>query len=342
MYIKNNRGGVRNNWIDIAKALGIIFVLIAHAIPKENLLWISINQFHMPLFYLISGYLYRCKGSFKTFLYKKINALYVPYIICSLLMYFLFVLMKQESYGILSVIKIVIMYQSGPLLGATWFIPVLFYSIIGFDLLNRIIKNNTLIRTICIGMMVVGAVHTFPARISNCLVAIGFICLGTIVRRVDDIVKIPEWVSMPFFGIVLLVSTFSRVSVSTNTYTYPLLFIIIAIIGSYATILLSKLIDRMANGTLKKHLGWIGRNTIGIVIWQFVSFKIVILIQIMAYNLSISRIQDFPVIYEFVNPLWVLLYVIVGIYVSILLYNIGRIGIKKAIRFIIPDLLNSM
>ena len=62
----------------------------------------------------------------------------------------------------------------------------------------------------------------------------------------------------------------------------------------------------------------------------------------MAYNLSISRIQAFPVIYEFVNPLWVLLYVIVGIYVSILLYNIGRIGIKKAIRFIIPDLLNSM
>ena len=329
MQLENNRG-VRNNWIDIAKALGIIFVLIAHAIPKENIIWISINQFHMPLFYLISGYLYRCKGSFKTFLYRKIKTLYVPYVICSLLMYFLFVLLKQESFGILSVIKIIILYEFGPLLGATWFISVLFYSIIGFDLLNRIIKNNSLIRIICIGMMVVGSVHSFPARISNCLVAVGFICLGTIIRKVDDVAKIPEWLCMPFFTIVLIVSTFSCVSVSTNTYTYPLLFIIVAIIGSYASILLSKLIERMANGTLKKHLGWIGRNTIGIVIWQFVSFKIVILIQIIVYNLSISRIQDFPVIYEFVNPLWVLLNVIIGIYFSILIYNIGRTGIKKA------------
>ena len=54
----------RKQWVDIAKGMGIILVVLAHALDKESIIWRIINQFHMPLFYMISGYLYR---------YQKIN-----------------------------------------------------------------------------------------------------------------------------------------------------------------------------------------------------------------------------------------------------------------------------
>lgn len=61
----------RNSYLDIAKSLGIILVVIGHCIQygsgslyfeKElyfyNILFKFIYSFHMPLFMLISGYLF--------------------------------------------------------------------------------------------------------------------------------------------------------------------------------------------------------------------------------------------------------------------------------------------
>ena len=35
----------REEWIDVAKAIGIILVVLAHAIPKDYFLWKFINNF---------------------------------------------------------------------------------------------------------------------------------------------------------------------------------------------------------------------------------------------------------------------------------------------------------
>ena len=71
-----------------------------------------------------------------------------------------------------------------------------------------------------------------------------------------------------------------------------------------------------------KPLCWLGKNTIGIVIWQFIAFKIVIAIQVVVYGLEWARIWDFPVIYEYASPAWVILDIIIGIFVSIGIYYV--------------------
>lgn len=46
----------RVSWIDIAKGLGIIFVVMGHSdnpVAQKYFFW-----FHMPLFFIISGYLF--------------------------------------------------------------------------------------------------------------------------------------------------------------------------------------------------------------------------------------------------------------------------------------------
>lgn len=74
--------------IDVEKGIGILLVLLAHCLPKETDLWNIINQFHMPLFYFISGYLYK-DTSISFFLKNKVNRLIIPYYtttICAILL----------------------------------------------------------------------------------------------------------------------------------------------------------------------------------------------------------------------------------------------------------------
>ena len=96
----------RENWIDFAKAIGIILVIYAHALPKDNYIWIWINSFHMPLFFCISGYLYSCKGGFLPYVAKKVRTLWVPFEVASFATYIVFLLIGQSTFTIKEVAKI--------------------------------------------------------------------------------------------------------------------------------------------------------------------------------------------------------------------------------------------
>ncbi|HIY48208.1 MAG TPA: acyltransferase family protein [Candidatus Barnesiella excrementavium] len=66
----------RDKSIDIAKGIGIILVVYGHlACPIKE----EIYLFHMPLFFLLSGYFFSIKESLRDFLVKKTKALLLPF-----------------------------------------------------------------------------------------------------------------------------------------------------------------------------------------------------------------------------------------------------------------------
>lgn len=82
----------RLTYIDIARAIGILFVVLGHinqfyrdsqGIEYSQIL-IFIYAFHMPLFFILSGILFSEKTfrnlSFFDFLIKKVKGLVVPYL----------------------------------------------------------------------------------------------------------------------------------------------------------------------------------------------------------------------------------------------------------------------
>lgn len=77
-------------WIDYAKTIGIFFVVLGHAlsynIPDEATFRNFIYLFHMPLFFFISGFLFKYDSTldFKQFLLKDIKSLIIPYIFLNL------------------------------------------------------------------------------------------------------------------------------------------------------------------------------------------------------------------------------------------------------------------
>ena len=88
----------RLDWIDIAKGIGIILVVLGHTLVPQvretdfaGFLWIFIYNFHMPLFFFLSGYLfekglphYTNKGKF---ILGKLQYLMLPYLIFSTFAY---------------------------------------------------------------------------------------------------------------------------------------------------------------------------------------------------------------------------------------------------------------
>ena len=71
----------RDSTLDVLKGIGIILVVIGHSnCPK--LLDDYIFSFHMPLFFIASGYFFnkKCLENKKQYFFKKVQGVYLPFL----------------------------------------------------------------------------------------------------------------------------------------------------------------------------------------------------------------------------------------------------------------------
>lgn len=77
----------RIDYLDMAKGIGILLVIIGHISYVSEPVRQYISTFHMPLFFVISGMLLLYKkeeeNSFRDFAVKRFHGLMLPYFICS-------------------------------------------------------------------------------------------------------------------------------------------------------------------------------------------------------------------------------------------------------------------
>lgn len=87
------------------------------------------------------------------------------------------------------------------------------------------------------------------------------------------------------------------------------------LIATLATWCFYSLYEKMntAQGTCTNVLNYIGKNTLTILTWHFLTFKIVSLVIISIYDLPIARLAEFPVIYEYAEQGWWIAYFCVAI-----------------------------
>ena len=68
----------RLTWVDMARGFGILAVVLSHVISGHPVArWLF--TFHVPLFFFLSGYLFRAKKPFGDFLKGKCRGLLLPY-----------------------------------------------------------------------------------------------------------------------------------------------------------------------------------------------------------------------------------------------------------------------
>ena len=72
----------RNKTIDVAKAIGIILVIMEHLVVYQGRAFTLISAFSMPLFFFFSGYCFDSQkyNNIGQFLKKKMKTIIVPYL----------------------------------------------------------------------------------------------------------------------------------------------------------------------------------------------------------------------------------------------------------------------
>ena len=189
----------RFEWIDFAKAIGIFLVFIGHSELPESLR-LRIYMFHMPLFFIISGFLWNVEGnknlSFADFLKKKFKAYVIPYfkiaIVCLLIRGVLFNAITLDSvtywstlvkyiYGILIFSRGSVDYL--PSCSPIWFLTCLFCAEVIFYWIMKLKKPMLCIIACFLIAFVINGRSRLVWNIDTAITVIPFLYIGMMMRK---------------------------------------------------------------------------------------------------------------------------------------------------------------
>lgn len=126
-------GRERQIWADNAKFVGIVLVVFAHVPTEDVAVRSAIYAFHIPLFFMLSGYFADTKtSSFGAYAMKNVKALLVPYLffqIITLPIFFVLCYRHDPAAMVKSVVGIVTYSDTAVSLMPNvpmWFVPTLF------------------------------------------------------------------------------------------------------------------------------------------------------------------------------------------------------------------------
>lgn len=262
-------------WIDISKGIGIILVLIGH-VSQNQYINSFIYSFHMPLFFIISGYLYNDKPKY---IRKKIKSILIPYLFLAIISfiywYFIERYLREQDIKPLNAFFNIWLAKGGDtnyvFNVALWFLPCLFVTELIFHFLIKRIKNTRVLFLIIFLFSIIGYGYArfefirLPFGIDIAFIAIGFYFLGYLWRyngekffkqsNLNTIKKII--ISCLCFIIVTIISLLGN-SMDMNNLKYPIypLIYLTPIIATFMIYLISNMLNK------DRILSYIGANTL--------------------------------------------------------------------------------
>ena len=265
--IKNNNTGNSSQRIEIVDFLrggAMVLVLLHHSgFPLGD----YILAFHMPFFFILSGFFEKIRGvsasglPFKAYVLKRFKRLIIPYIafeLINLVIWYIRCLVVQETIPVFSsLLSIVLCYNTKEytgLCGRLWFLPCMFVSNILFWIISRFIKTR-------VGMASVGCILFFvswitsrvipfrlPFTIDTAMMATAFILIGYIFSDV-----ISYLLSHGHIGVDIILAVFmggmlfsayrtemTQMWMFVNRYGNYILSVAAALGGSIAYIIIAK------------------------------------------------------------------------------------------------------
>lgn len=272
----------RVEYIDIAKALGIIFVIIGHTVTSDTLCKNIIYAFHMPLFFMLSGMVAKpmVKRGFndaKVYAVKKLKAIMLPYAIWGLIYsHFSFKNAALIAYGTRETLI------KADSLTSLWYLPVTFLAVVITEVILGFINNRSSKQLTVLGiaavLFAVGCLIPHYARFGYpwgsdiVIVAAAFMLVGNLLRQCFDKLQKIKYL-LPVIavsGAVFVIcvrfsdSDVGYVLMANAVYGNPLWFLVNAVSGSVFVIAFSCAVEKF--GINKKPLLYVGQRTLGIFI----------------------------------------------------------------------------
>ncbi len=324
----------RIGWIDITKGIAIILVVLGH-----SLIGLKINDFifsfHMPIFFIASGLLFK-KRSVKETIQKNAKRLLIPYAITSVVAVITRVISAWvQNWTVPQMKNLAINTAIGALfgygvdegrkwffevwkIGAIWFILAFFWSNIILQVVYKYTEKwqewQRAVLITCISSIgyIVGQYLWLPTNIDIGAFAIIFMYVGILMRKVDVMAKgsipIPCWIMIVFIWV------YASMAGGVNMvlrYIPGWLSIPGALCGSMLVMKLSVNLEN--TGALQNVLEWYGRNSMKILCVHLID----ILIMPWDYMVSVFGCG------EVVNMILIFIFRMILITILTLLINAG-------------------
>ena len=325
----------RDKSIDIAKGILIMLMVIGHS-GCPSYLGSLIYSFHMPCFFVISGMLLSDKYFDKSFLFvrKRIKGLYKPFVKWSLI-FLLFhnIFFKLHLYDVSftwhefinKIFHIITLTGSEQLLGGFWFLKELLYaSIIGFFVISCTRKHHpkSTMLMVCLFLILAFIQSECPYKIptigSKTYLATSYYILGYLLKT-SHIFDSKNYYLFLFVSLVFLMIPYIYTGNMDTVGVGLLIYYPLSLLGSLLTVTISKRL--VMNVHLCNILCKIGQATLYILIFHFISFKIVSFLLILVGSNSLMHLSDFPVLDTQSRYCWVL-YSVVGITIPYLIWSV--------------------
>lgn len=250
-------------WVDWMKAIGMLFIIWGHAFPKAFSPFIY--SFNVPLFFIISGYLFKRSDTFAVFLKKNYVSLIIPYLLLCLIKDFSHVVEYYNDIPELLKFPAGVLcgfhtFMDAPAAKNLWFIYTLFI----IKVLFQIAKSKKLLMSLtvlCIVASLICGYHDYhPAwAVTNVFLAFPYFFLGYVVstnfeEKLSACVKRIGQYRLPVLLciIALLVIQFVLSSFSGSVRMFKgmygdsiLLFFVLGVLGTIICFLISVLLDNV-------------------------------------------------------------------------------------------------
>lgn len=342
--------------ISIAKGVAIILMLLGHIFINKETQHIHdfIYSFHMPFFFIISGYCFseHHLNNPKQYIKKRINTLYFPYVFWLSIFAFLHNdLLNSRIYDIndlwgcaglytrhdlISNLYNIVFYLDGKeiLVGQLWFIRTLFFAVIAVFFLIKYFRNY-LNKLMFVFIMISPFVcyinfNKIPYLHFTNWVYIGIILyyIGYFYKKNDKLQHGKLIISL--CGAIFLIYLAIRFPITHPDYKTIYIYIATSLLGFELVFFISRILIKIDKLEI---FDYIGNHTISILILHFIFFRLLTLIIIKLRNDNIQLLSFHPLPEQYVHIYWAL-YLIIGIVLPIIIQELYRISKNYILKLI--------
>ncbi len=263
-------------WINICKGITIFLVILGHISGIPAMLRSVIYSFHLPIFFLLSGYLvqhYRIKETFSC----SLKTLIKPYVIICIVEALLSGFSEPDfstagntfltglDNMVVGMSKTSTAFQKYGSVWLVWFVVCLFaarliYVAIRNISCSRLAQNFIIVSVACVGCHIGEKIAFLPWSLDVSMVAIIFIAGGDALSHWQPEKKQLAFVTLVALGVwILLLSQGAQLELAVRKYPLGILCFICAFAGSLVVMVASKSIEKIP--VFSSIWAWMGKNS---------------------------------------------------------------------------------
>lgn len=340
----------RDNSVSMCRAVAIICMVAGHSWINSPI-EVVVNLWDMTLFYFVSGYCFKTKyfSNAIDFLRNRIKGLWVPYVkwgVISVLLHNIFLKIGLYSVDIdgttiqqwnlneiLYRIAGCLIFGNGPdgFLGGYWFLKDMFFAVLlSFTTLwlLRHVKSASLIGggiVLILSLLRIRYQIAIPYVHTSTLLSASIFCIGNYCKQEDLIVRIAKnrgytncivvvCLVLLFFGYFVYPLSMSSLNIEVGNLSNTIAFFVYSTLTSFAVLsLFNRLTSNYETGKFVRALVFIGNNTLPILTFHMLAFKLINYVIYKVYDLPLYTIGLFPTNIAYASKGWWIVYTIAGI-----------------------------